>query len=137
VQVERFVSLPAVLARASLVVCHGGAGTTLAALAHGVPLVIAPRGSPSQSRTASACERAGVARAVAGGAGAEEIRRAVRGAAAPGVRRAAAGVAAEIAGMPPAASLVPRLESLAAAYDVDVSGSVVAPSAPRGRRNRK
>src|SRR5205814_4765695 len=36
IRVERFVSLPDVLPACALVVCHGGAGTTLAALAHAV-----------------------------------------------------------------------------------------------------
>src|SRR5207248_8158976 len=39
-RVERFVSLPDVLPVCALVVCHRGAGTTLAALAHAVPVVV-------------------------------------------------------------------------------------------------
>jgi UDP-N-acetylglucosamine transferase subunit ALG13 len=37
-----WIELPQVLAKASLVVCHGGSGTTLAALSAGVPLVVIP-----------------------------------------------------------------------------------------------
>jgi UDP:flavonoid glycosyltransferase YjiC (YdhE family) len=40
--VERWVRPPDVLAHATLVVTHGGSGTTLGALAAGVPLVVAP-----------------------------------------------------------------------------------------------
>ncbi|MCD2195878.1 glycosyltransferase [Actinomycetospora endophytica] len=42
VHIARWVPQADVLARASVVVCHGGSGTTLGALAAGVPLVIAP-----------------------------------------------------------------------------------------------
>jgi UDP:flavonoid glycosyltransferase YjiC (YdhE family) len=42
VRVERFVPQADVLAHARVVVCHGGAGTTLGALAAGVPLVLTP-----------------------------------------------------------------------------------------------
>ncbi|GAA4901709.1 glycosyltransferase [Actinomycetospora succinea] len=42
VHVERWVPQADVLASASVVVCHGGSGTTLGALAAGVPLVITP-----------------------------------------------------------------------------------------------
>ena len=42
VHVERWVDQARVLDRADLVVCHGGSGTTLAALAAGVPLVMVP-----------------------------------------------------------------------------------------------
>ena len=42
VHVEPWVDQARVLNRADLVVCHGGSGTTLAALAAGVPLVMVP-----------------------------------------------------------------------------------------------
>lgn len=58
---KTFVSLTQVLPSCCLVVCHGGAGTVLAALAAGVPLVIVPKGTPSQSRMAAGCAAAGVA----------------------------------------------------------------------------
>lgn len=45
VRVERFVPLDVVLDRCSLVVTHGGAGSTLAGLARGVPLVVIPQGA--------------------------------------------------------------------------------------------
>lgn len=59
VHVERWLSLAAVLPRCDVVVCHGGAGTTLAALACGLPLLLVPRGA-DQFPTAAACQRAGV-----------------------------------------------------------------------------
>jgi UDP:flavonoid glycosyltransferase YjiC (YdhE family) len=42
VRIERWVDQADVMAHAALVVCHGGAGTTLGALAAGVPLVVFP-----------------------------------------------------------------------------------------------
>jgi UDP:flavonoid glycosyltransferase YjiC (YdhE family) len=42
VHVEQWVPQAAVLAHASAVVCHGGSGTTLGALAAGIPLVVVP-----------------------------------------------------------------------------------------------
>src|SRR5262249_11636412 len=45
VRVERFVPLDLALDRCALVVAHGGAGTTLAALARGLPLVVLPQGA--------------------------------------------------------------------------------------------
>jgi hypothetical protein len=42
VRVERWVPQARVLGRASAVVCHGGSGTTLGALAAGLPLVVVP-----------------------------------------------------------------------------------------------
>jgi UDP:flavonoid glycosyltransferase YjiC (YdhE family) len=61
---ERFVSLPDLLPCCAVVVTHGGAGTTLAALAHGVPVLVLPQGAPSQQRMANACAARGVGRAL-------------------------------------------------------------------------
>lgn len=43
-RVERFMPHDAVLARASVAICHGGMGITQRALSHGVPLVVVPFG---------------------------------------------------------------------------------------------
>jgi UDP:flavonoid glycosyltransferase YjiC (YdhE family) len=48
VRVERWVDQNDVLRRATVVVCHGGGGTTLGALAAGVPLVVVPLFSSDQ-----------------------------------------------------------------------------------------
>ncbi|MEV6773932.1 glycosyltransferase [Nocardia sp. NPDC051030] len=61
IHVTQWVSLAALLPRCAAVVCHAGAGTTLAALSHGLPLVLSPRGA-DQFPTAAACRTAGVAR---------------------------------------------------------------------------
>jgi UDP:flavonoid glycosyltransferase YjiC (YdhE family) len=63
VHIEQWVSLAALLPRCSAVLCHAGAGTTLAALAHRLPLVLLPQGA-DQFPTAAACRAAGVAEVV-------------------------------------------------------------------------
>ncbi len=61
VTVERFVDQNMVLPQCDLVICHGGSGTVLAALAHGLPLILVPMGA-DQPLTAARCEALGVAR---------------------------------------------------------------------------
>lgn len=53
VRIERWVDQNDVLRRATVVVCHGGGGTTLGALAAGVPLVVVPLFSSDQYVNAS------------------------------------------------------------------------------------
>ena len=65
VEARDFVKLSAVLPSCKIAITHAGAGTVLASLSAGVPLVLAPRGTPSQVRMAQACEKAGVARSCA------------------------------------------------------------------------
>jgi MGT family glycosyltransferase len=60
VRVERFVPQAHVLPRSAAVVSHGGSGTTLGALAHGVPLVLVPQGA-DQFDNANRVEAAGAA----------------------------------------------------------------------------
>jgi UDP:flavonoid glycosyltransferase YjiC (YdhE family) len=50
VLVQRYVPQSLVLSRVDVVVSHGGAGTTLGALQHGLPHVVIPRGGKSQER---------------------------------------------------------------------------------------
>jgi UDP:flavonoid glycosyltransferase YjiC (YdhE family) len=59
VQLERFVPQSAILPRCSAVVCHGGSGTVIGALAHGLPLVTIPMGA-DQPLNAARCEALGV-----------------------------------------------------------------------------
>ena len=60
VRVERFVPQAHVLARSAAVVSHGGSGTTLGALAHGLPLVLVPQAA-DQFDNAARAEAAGAA----------------------------------------------------------------------------
>ncbi len=61
VTVERFLSAKEILPRSQLVVCHGGSGTVIGALAFGVPLILLPMGA-DQPLNAERCQALGVAR---------------------------------------------------------------------------
>lgn len=90
-QVERFVPHAEVMPRASLVVGHGGYGTTMLALAHDLPLLILPMfplgDQPAVGRTV---EQLGAARVLRKTASAHEIRAAIQQLLAEGSYRAAA-----------------------------------------------
>lgn len=60
VRLERYVAQAHVLSRAAAVLCHGGSGTTLGALAHGLPLVLVPQAA-DQFDNAARAEKAGAA----------------------------------------------------------------------------
>ena len=101
VQVEAWVDQTAVLARCAAVVSHGGSGTFLGALAHGLPQLCLPQAA-DQFRNAEGGVRAGAALAL----GPPEVSAdAVLAAgerllADPELRAAAGRVATEIAAMP-------------------------------------
>ena len=113
VRVERWVPQADVFGHASAVVCHGGSGTTLGALAAGLPLVIVPlfADQPENARRVDAVG-AGVAVAPGEDAAPEAIRStidagALRAAieavlADPGYRHSAQRIADEMRGLPPA-----------------------------------
>jgi UDP:flavonoid glycosyltransferase YjiC (YdhE family) len=63
-----WVGLEEILGRAALVVCHGGSGTTLAALGAGLPVVVVPM-LADQPTNAAMIERAGAGIAVRPAAG--------------------------------------------------------------------
>jgi UDP:flavonoid glycosyltransferase YjiC (YdhE family) len=65
VEARAFVKLSTLLPCCRIAITHAGAGTVLASLSAGVPLVLVPRGTPSQVRMAEACERADVGRSCA------------------------------------------------------------------------
>ena len=65
VHVETWVPHDDVAPRADVIVCHGGFGTTLGALAHGTPLVVLPIFSSDQWANAAAVARTGAGIAVA------------------------------------------------------------------------
>jgi UDP:flavonoid glycosyltransferase YjiC (YdhE family) len=66
VHVERWVPQDAVAPHAAAIVCHGGYGSTLGALVHGVPLVVMPLFSSDQWANADAVGRAGAGIALTG-----------------------------------------------------------------------
>ena len=110
VRVVPFVPLQDALNRVSVVVSHGGAGTTLATLAQGRPSVLLPRGADQFDNS----ERVVAARAcivvepasVTSRSIASAVERALVD---PGLRSGAQAVAREIAAMPSAEDVVTRL----------------------------
>lgn len=101
--VERYVPQALVLARCDAVIVHGGAGTMLGALAHGLPQVLLPQGA-GQFVNAAACAGAGAGIALEPGqVSPEAIRDATRRILGePAYRERARSLAAEIAAMPSA-----------------------------------
>jgi UDP:flavonoid glycosyltransferase YjiC (YdhE family) len=114
VRIERFVPQAEVLSATDLVVSHGGSGSLMAALAHGLPSVLLPLGA-DQPHNASRAEELGLARVLdASAASPESIRQAVNAmlddhTAAARARR----IAEELARLPGVEETVPLLERLA------------------------
>ncbi|WP_446041538.1 glycosyltransferase [Streptomyces sp. SID1121] len=121
VRVERYVPQKQLLPYVDMVVCHAGAGTVLGALAHGVPLVVAPLAA-DQYDIAAQVVRARVGlladpgeAANGGGISADAVRHAFRTVAGEeGFRERGVGVAAEIAAMPSPWQAVDRVVAYAA-----------------------
>lgn len=113
IRVEPFVALPAALATCDVVVTHGGAGTVLAALGHGRPLVLVPQGA-DQFLNTQRCEAVGAGVAVDGGSGDTVARQVDALLGDPAYADAARAVAGEIGSMPSAAEVLPALDALAA-----------------------
>ncbi|MDQ1662045.1 MAG: hypothetical protein QOJ68_2025 [Blastococcus sp.] len=59
VHVERYLPQHQVLARSDVVISHGGAGSTVAALIAGLPQLVLPQGAPSQERSGQRLDAAG------------------------------------------------------------------------------
>jgi UDP:flavonoid glycosyltransferase YjiC (YdhE family) len=115
VRVERFVPHSAVLPRAAAVVCHGGSGTVIGALAYGLPLVTIPMGA-DQPLNAARCEALGVGLTLdAMRAQPGDVRDAVSAVLAdPAYRAAAERVRDEIAALPGTDHALALLERLVA-----------------------
>ena len=111
IRVERFVPQEEVLPRARAVVSHGGSGTMLGALAHGLPLVLLPQGA-DQFDNAEACRAAGVAIVLMPAeADAGSVRASLdRVLDEPEYAAAAGRLAEEIAAMPPPADVAIAVE---------------------------
>lgn len=109
VQAHEFVSLPGVLPSCKVVISHAGAGTVLASLAAGVPVVLMPRGTPSQLRMADACHQAGVGRRCDPADLDAALDEVIND---PAIAAAASAAARQIAELPTASSVVPLIASL-------------------------
>lgn len=113
VRAARFVDHGRLVPKASVVVTHGGMGTLMTALSHGVPVVCVPMGR-DQFFNAAMVDRLGVGRVVPPDGGPDSIRSAVTDVlAGDGVRGAAKAFAAVMAGYRGAAEAVEELERLA------------------------
>ena len=113
VRVERFVPQGEVLPEADLVVSHGGSGSLVATLAHGLPSVLLPLGA-DQPHNASRAEELGLALTLdAATVSPESIRRAAETALYDEpMRRRARAVAQEIDALPGVEAVLPLLEAL-------------------------
>ncbi len=133
VHAETWVPHHDVASRADVIVCHGGFGSTLETLAHGVPLVVLPLFSSDQWLNGAAVARAGAGICLDAGGETrsvlalptaetiEELASATRGVLAdPGYRRGAERVAEAVGSLPPVDDSVQVLEA-AAARGVDRS----------------
>jgi UDP:flavonoid glycosyltransferase YjiC (YdhE family) len=113
VRVERYVPMSLLIPRSAVVVHHAGSGTTLAALAAGVPSAMVPL-TADQPYNAAAAFRAGAALTIdptgltADGV-AETVRRLLD---TPSFTDRARAVAAEIEAMPSPATVVAEIEQL-------------------------
>jgi UDP:flavonoid glycosyltransferase YjiC (YdhE family) len=112
VHVARYIPHTAILPVCAAVVSHGGSGTFLSALAHGLPQVVVPQGG-DQFRNAAACAQAGAGVVLPPGAvTATDVRDAARRVLdEPAFRMAAERVATEIRAMPSAASVAETVAS--------------------------
>ena len=115
IQIERYISQSLLLPHCAAVISHGGSGSVIGALAHGLPMVLLPMGA-DQPHNAARCAALGVARRLdAVEAAPETIRMAVTTVLAePGYRQAAERLQAEIAALPEPPYAVKLLERLAA-----------------------
>jgi UDP-N-acetylglucosamine:LPS N-acetylglucosamine transferase len=113
IRVERYLPHSAVLPRCDAVVSHGGSGSVLGALAHGLPSVLLPMGA-DQPWNAARCEELGVALVLdAVRATPDDVREAVSTVLEdPSYRTAAERVRDEIRGLPGPEHALALLERL-------------------------
>jgi UDP:flavonoid glycosyltransferase YjiC (YdhE family) len=115
VHVARYIPQSQVLPYCDLMVSHGGSGSVIGALAHGLPSVLIPMGA-DQPQNAARCAQLGVAETLdAVEATPETVRTAVAGLLQEATyRRNAERLRDEIAALPPIADSVRLLERLGA-----------------------
>ncbi|HEU5015458.1 MAG TPA: glycosyltransferase [Roseiflexaceae bacterium] len=115
IRIERYVPQAAILPHCAAVVSHGGSGSVIGALAHGLPSVLVPMGA-DQPLNALRCADLGVAQVLdAVAATPDSVRAAVTTVLEePSYRRAAERMRDEIAALPGAAHALMLLERLAA-----------------------
>jgi UDP:flavonoid glycosyltransferase YjiC (YdhE family) len=114
IQIARYLPQAEVLPHCAVVISHGGSGSVLGALAHGLPMVLIPIGA-DQPRNAGRCADLGAARVLdAVAATPDDVRTAVSVVLGDeAYRRAAERLRDQIAALPEAAYAVRLLERLA------------------------
>jgi MGT family glycosyltransferase len=114
IQIMQYIPQSVILPHCAVVVSHGGSGSVIGALAHGLPMVLIPMGA-DQPYNAARCEELGVACLLdAIEATPETVREAVSTVLSDsGYRRAAERMRDEIAALPEPAYAVTLLERLA------------------------
>jgi UDP:flavonoid glycosyltransferase YjiC (YdhE family) len=115
VHIERYIPQSSILSRCRVVVSHGGSGSVIGALAHGLPSVLLPMGA-DQPLNAARCEALGVAQVLnAVRATPQDVRAAVADVLADAsYSQSARRLHDEMARLPGAASAVVLLERLVA-----------------------
>jgi MGT family glycosyltransferase len=115
IRIERYIPQEIVLPQCALAISHGGSGSVIGALSHGVPMVLLPIGA-DQPHNSSRCEELGVAQVLdAVETTRETIRSAVTDVLAdPLYRRNAEHLRDEIASLPGPDFALELLEQLAA-----------------------
>jgi UDP:flavonoid glycosyltransferase YjiC (YdhE family) len=116
VHVEQYIPQDLLLPHCDVVMNHGGGGSFIGALRHGLPLLITPRGGAAQYRNAFAGEKAGAGRMLLEKEiSAETVRRHICALLnEPGYRIAAQRIAREIDAMPTPDKAVEVLEQIVA-----------------------
>jgi len=114
VHIERYIPQALLLPHCDLVISHGGSGSVMGALAHGLPMALIPMGA-DQPLNAARCEALGVARRLDAAAAAPQmVRDAVTAVLENSVyRRAAERLRDEIAALPGPGHAITLLERLA------------------------
>jgi MGT family glycosyltransferase len=114
VHIEQWVSQSLVLPHCAAVVSHAGSGSTIGALAHGLPLVLLPLGA-DQPHNADRCTALGVGTTLdPSTATPSDITSAVHDVLTrPSYRECAQSLAADIAALPGPEHAIPALENLA------------------------
>ena len=102
-----------IMRRAALVMTHGGHGTAMRALRHGVPMVVIPGLAGDQPFVAAAVQEWGAGRALPGDAGVEAMRAAAREVlSTPSFREKRGSAPAALAGIDGAANAADEVEAL-------------------------
>ncbi|PJJ70796.1 MGT family glycosyltransferase [Diaminobutyricimonas aerilata] len=112
IRIERFVDHDEILPRADVVVCHGGSGTVIGALASGVPVLVLPMGADQSLNAERVAALDAGAALDALHARPNRIADVVAGLLADPPRGAAT-IANEYDGLPPVGAVVPALVELA------------------------